>query len=73
MTAVIALPHDDKSRTLLLGRYLGRDEPCQIEEPSAVMNELIATVVRVRGYVIAVALFTRVINFLISILHNPRF
>ncbi len=56
VTAVIALPHDDKSRTLLLGRYLGRDEPCQIEEPSAVMNELIATVVRVRGYVIAVAL-----------------
>jgi len=56
VTAVIALPHDDKSRTLLLGRYLGRDEPCQIEEPSAVMNEVIATVVRVRGYVIAVAL-----------------
>jgi len=56
VTAVIAVPRDDKSRTLLLGRYLGRDEPCQIEVPRAVMDDLIATVVRVRGYVIAVTL-----------------
>jgi len=56
ITAILALPRDAKSRTLLLGRYLGRDEPCQIMEPRAVMDDLIATVVRVRGYVIAVTL-----------------
>jgi len=56
VTAVLAIPRDSKSRTLLLGRYLGRDEPCQIMEPRAVMDDLIATVVRVRGYVVAVTL-----------------
>ncbi|MHC4848672.1 MAG: FtsX-like permease family protein, partial [Planctomycetota bacterium] len=56
VTAVLALPPNEKSRALLLGRYLGRDEPCQILEPRAVMDELIATVVRVRGYVLAVSL-----------------
>ncbi|MHC4450281.1 MAG: ABC transporter permease [Planctomycetota bacterium] len=56
ITAVLALPPSEKSKALLLGRYLGRDEPCQILEPRAVMDDLIATVVRVRGYVLAVSL-----------------
>ena len=56
VTAILALPRDAKSRTLLLGRYLGRDEPCQIMEPRAVIDDLIATVVKVRGYVVAVTL-----------------
>lgn len=56
ISAILALPRNAKSQTLLLGRYLGRDEPCQIMEPRAVMDELIATVVQVRGYVVAVTL-----------------
>jgi putative ABC transport system permease protein len=56
LTAILALPRDRKSQTLLLGRYLGRDELCQILEPRAVMDDLIATVVQVRGYVVAVTL-----------------
>jgi len=56
VTAVIAVPTDAKAKALLQGRYLGRDEPCQILDPRSVMEELVATVVRVRGYVLAVAL-----------------
>ncbi|MHC4955617.1 MAG: ABC transporter permease [Planctomycetota bacterium] len=56
VTAILAAPHSEKSRTLLLGRYLGADEPCQVQEPRAVMDELVATVVRVRGYFIALTL-----------------
>jgi putative ABC transport system permease protein len=74
LTAVLAIPPDAKSRALLLGRYLGRDEPCQILEPRTVMNDLIGTVVRVRGYVMAVSLLlgvatlgTVVLVFLLSI------
>ncbi|MEM8884549.1 MAG: ABC transporter permease [Planctomycetota bacterium] len=74
VSAVLALPHDTKSGTLLMGRYLGREEPCQILQPRAVMDELIVTVVRVRGYVLAVALLlgvatlaTVVLVFLLSL------
>jgi len=74
VTAVLAVPPDAKSRALLLGRYLGRDEPCQILEPRRVMEDLIGTVVRVRGYVLAVALLlgaatlgTVVLVFLLSV------
>jgi putative ABC transport system permease protein len=56
VTAILALPRDAKSQTLLSGRYLGRDELCQIMEPRAVMDDLISTVVQIRGYVVAVTL-----------------
>jgi putative ABC transport system permease protein len=54
VTAILAVPHDAKGKALLMGRYLGRDEVCQIVEPAAVMDDLIATVVKVRRYVVAV-------------------
>lgn len=54
ITALLAIPHDDRSRTLLLGRYLAADDQARILEPREVMEDLIATVVRVRSYVMAV-------------------
>jgi len=54
VTAVLAVPHDAKGKALLMGRYLGRDEVCQIVEPATVMDDLIATVVKVRRYVVGV-------------------
>jgi len=54
ITALLAIPHDERSRTLLLGRYLAANDPARILEPREVMEDLIATVVRVRGYVMAV-------------------
>ena len=52
VTAVIAVPRDEKSGTLLQGRYLGEEELVQIVHPSAVMDELLATILTVQSYVI---------------------
>ncbi|NQT13354.1 MAG: hypothetical protein HQ582_11430 [Planctomycetes bacterium] len=51
LTTVIVLPNDDKSDTLLQGRYLGEDQRVQIVEPAAVMDDLLSTIFTVRRYV----------------------
>jgi putative ABC transport system permease protein len=53
VTAVIALPRDQKARVLLMGRYEGPDEAVQIARPRAVMDELLDTVLTVQSYVVA--------------------
>ncbi len=50
ITAVLAVPHDDKSSTLLQGRYLGDQELVQVVVPAGVMRELLATVMTVQRY-----------------------
>jgi putative ABC transport system permease protein len=74
VTAILAVPHDAKAKALLMGRYLDRDEVCQIIEPVTVMDDLIATVVKVRSYVVAVVvlvssstLVSAVLVFLLSL------
>lgn len=74
VTATIAVPHDKKSKTLLQGRYLAADELVQIVEPIAVMNELLATVLTIRRYVLIVVgmvaiatLATMTLVFLLSL------
>jgi putative ABC transport system permease protein len=52
LTSVIAVPPDDKSATLLRGRYLSNDEGLQLVVPSAVLNDLLDTVFTVQNYVI---------------------
>ena len=52
ITAVIAVPRDDKSATLLQGHYLGEGEQVQIVKPITVMDELLLTVLTVQNYVI---------------------
>ena len=56
MTAVIAVPHDEKSRVLLMGRYEAPDESQQILRPSAVMTDLLTTILTVQSYVEAAIL-----------------
>ena len=57
ITSVIAIPQNDKSGTLLRGRYLGDTELVQIVEPANVMGDLLETVLTVRRYFsIAVAI-----------------
>jgi putative ABC transport system permease protein len=51
VTAVIAVPRDEKSRVLLMGRYTGADELVQITRPSAVVDELLETVAAIRATV----------------------
>jgi putative ABC transport system permease protein len=52
VSAVIAVPHDEKSRVLLLGRHQ-RDEAVQMVRPITVMNDLLDTILTVQSYVVA--------------------
>jgi len=56
ITAVLPIPHDDKSATLLRGRYQGKEERRQILRPSSVLSKLLDTVFTVRSFVIAAML-----------------
>lgn len=51
ITSVIAVPNDEKSGTLLQGRYLGEDELVQIVNPATVMDDLLETVLTVRRFI----------------------
>jgi putative ABC transport system permease protein len=53
VTAIIAVPLDEKSATLLQGRYLSPDELVQIVEPVNVMDDLLSTILTVQSYVVA--------------------
>ncbi len=53
ITAVIAVPPDQKSSALLQGRYQGDDEVAQITRPLTVMNELLGTILTVQTFVTA--------------------
>ena len=73
ITAVLAVPYDSKSATLLQGKYLGDQELVQIIRPSTVMSDLLATILTVQNYVIAgamviglSAMMTAVLVFMLS-------
>jgi putative ABC transport system permease protein len=79
ITAVIAVPKDAKSGTILRGRYQGEDEACQIARPNDVMDDLLETVFTVQGYVVAAvvvvgssALIVVALVFLLSIRLRKR-
>jgi putative ABC transport system permease protein len=74
LTAVLALPHDEKSATLLQGKYLDAAERMQIVRPETVMDELLDTVLTVQKYIVAgtlvvglSTLMTAVLVFLLSL------
>ena len=52
LTAVIAVPPNEKSGTLLRGRYLGKDGGEQLVVPAAVLDDLLETVFTVQNYVV---------------------
>ncbi|MCD6188285.1 MAG: ABC transporter permease [Desulfuromusa sp.] len=54
VTAVIAVPHDEKSGTLLRGRYLKGKEPHQIIRPAEVIDGLLQNIFRIRNVLDAV-------------------
>ena len=51
VTAAIVVPRDRKAAALLLGRFQDAGGPLQLVRPENVMEELMATVFRVQGYV----------------------
>ena len=50
VTAILAIPHNEESETLLMGRYLANDDPAQIIRPVEVIDELREIVVRIRQF-----------------------
>jgi putative ABC transport system permease protein len=53
ITAVIAVPPDQRSSALLQGRYQGGDETAQVVRPVTVMDELLGTILTVQTFVTA--------------------
>lgn len=74
ISAVVAVPHSEKSGVILMGRYEAESETAQIVRPVTVVEDLLGTVFTVRGFVVAalglVALATAataVLVFLLSL------
>jgi putative ABC transport system permease protein len=57
LTAVIALPYDDKAATILRGRYQNTDTRYQIVRPVDVIDTLMTSIFRIRNVLDAVILF----------------
>jgi putative ABC transport system permease protein len=54
ITAVIVLPNDAKSGTIIQGRYLSRDETRQIVKPAEVIDGLLQNIFRIKNVLDAV-------------------
>ncbi|KPJ76353.1 MAG: hypothetical protein AMJ54_11875 [Deltaproteobacteria bacterium SG8_13] len=54
ITAVIAVPNDEKSGTILQGRYLAKEETQQILRPAEVINGLLQNIFRIKNVIDAV-------------------
>jgi len=54
ITAVIAVPYDIKSRTILRGRYLSSEEPHQVVMPEEVIDGLLQNIFRIKNVLDAV-------------------
>ena len=54
ITAVIAVPFDDKSGTILRGRYLSKEESQQIVRPEEVIDGLLQNIFRIKNVLDAV-------------------
>jgi putative ABC transport system permease protein len=79
ITTIIAVPPNLKSSTLLQGKYLGDDERVQITKPTAVMDELLETILTIQRYVVAAVvvigfstLMTAVLVFMLSLRLRKR-
>ena len=79
ITAIIVVPNDERSSTLLRGKYLGDEEDVQILKPVEVMSELLETIISVQSYIIVAmivvglsTLATMVLVFLLSLRIRQR-
>ncbi|MBD3871872.1 MAG: hypothetical protein IFK91_02965, partial [Acidobacteria bacterium] len=79
ISAVIAVPHGQKSGTILMGRYESPDDPAQILQPTSVIDDLLGTIFTVQNFVVAgmllvglAALATAVLVFVLSLRLRKR-
>ena len=56
LTAVVVVPYDNKSATILQGRYLSKDAIYQMVEPEEVIDTLLANIFKIRNVLDAVIL-----------------
>lgn len=68
ITAVLAVPHDQKSGVILLGRFQAEDERAQIVRPAVVIRELLETVFTVQSFVVAGILLVSVATLATAVL-----
>ncbi|MHC4620136.1 MAG: ABC transporter permease [Planctomycetota bacterium] len=69
ITSVIAVPHDHKTQTLLLGRYkTDEDTPYQILKPHTVLNELLSTILTIERFVVTALLVVGISTLVIAAL-----
>ena len=68
LSGVIALPRDDKSGTILQGRYLAGDALHQIVRPGEVIDTLMASIFRIKNVLDAVILIVGIATVLALIL-----
>ena len=69
ITAILAVPHDHKNKTLLLGHYKTDPKtPYQILEPETVLNELLKTILTIERFVITALVMVGVSTLVIAAL-----
>ncbi len=60
VTAIIAVPADERSSAILQGRYQGSEDVAQIVRPSTVMDQLLGTILTVQSFITAGAVMVGV-------------
>lgn len=60
LTAIIAIPHDDKSATILRGRYLSEQKNQQIVRPKQVIEDLLGNIFQIKEFIDAVVLIVAI-------------
>lgn len=68
LTAVIVVPHSEKSGTILRGRYLTGEEPYQIIAPQEVIDSLLQNIFRIKKVLDGVILVVGTATFMAIIL-----
>jgi len=60
ITAIIAVPQDEKSATILRGRYLQEQSTQQIVKPKQVIEDLLSNIFRIKDFIDAVILIVAI-------------
>lgn len=60
LTAIITVPHDDKSATILRGRYLSEQKNQQIVRPKQVIEDLLGNIFQIKEFIDAVVLIVAI-------------
>ncbi|MCF6204158.1 MAG: hypothetical protein L3J59_10900 [Methylococcaceae bacterium] len=60
LTAIIAVPQDEKSATILRGRYLSEQQDQQIVRPKKIIEDLLGNIFRIKDFIDAIVLIVAI-------------